>query len=163
MFSLVNSYRRHWHIERKRHSISTLTRFASPTLHATTPELDPTLLLDNLALGWLNYRALWQKILTTNNLAHLESLAALPPDQFYFPTHLWTRIIYDFAVVFNRGEYDPWQITQALFPIYQGRLAAYWQEIAGLSAIGREGTVSAQALEFADLQPYLKLRWRTYE
>ena len=101
-------------------------------------------------------------VLTGIALVDLEALAALPPDRFYFPADLWARIIYDFAVVFNKGERDPYQVARSLFPLYQGRLAAFWQEIAGLASVGREGTVAAQAVEFEEARPYLKIRWHTY-
>ena len=97
-----------------------------------------------------------------DNLAQIEALAALPPDQFYLPADLWARIIYDFAVVFNRGDCDPYQVVKSLFPLYQGRLAAFKQEVAGLALVGREGTVAAQAVEFEDARRYLKIRWHTY-
>lgn len=163
MFSLARYYRQQWLTMNKVQPVSTLTQFASPTRRISTPLLDTTYLLDKLALDWIKYRYLWQQILTPNNLSQLEAVAALSPTEFYFPPNLWTRVIYDFIVAFNRSELDPRQITKSLFPIYLGRLAAYWQEIAGLSAIGREGTVAAQAMEFEELRDYLKLRWRTYE
>jgi len=162
LFSLIGQHRPMWQRVNKCCSLSTLTQFSTPTPKLVIPEIDPNFLLDDLALGWIDYRTLWEAILTPNNLTQLESLAALPSDEFYFPPNLWTRIIYDFATVFNKGERDPWQIVKALFPIYQGRLAAYWQEIAGLSTVGSEGTLAAQAAEFEDMRSYLKLRWRTY-
>ncbi|MBN1994551.1 MAG: hypothetical protein JW953_17770 [Anaerolineae bacterium] len=162
MLRLVYDYRKSWKQVDNFYSLSTLTEFMTAVNSNPTPEQDPTPLLDDLALGWIEYRALWQRILTADNLTHLEALAALPPDRFYFPSDLWARIIYDFAVVFNKGEDDPDQIVSALFPIYQGRLAAFWQEIAGLSLVGREGTIAAQAVEFEESRLYLKKRWRTY-
>ena len=119
-------------------------------------------MLDDLALGWIEYRALWQRILNPDNLAQVEALAALPPDRFYLPSDLWARIIFDFAVVFNKGDCDPYQVVRSLFPLYQGRLAAFNQEIAGLALVGREGTVAAQAVEFEEARPYLRIRWHTY-
>jgi hypothetical protein len=126
-------------------SLSTLTQFfPGDTSPNPAPDIDPTPLLDNLALGWIEYRVLWQKILTPENLAQFEALAALPPDRFYFPGDLWARLIYDFAVVFNKGECDPYQVVASLYPLYLGRLAA-WQEVR-LSIVGYEGTVAAQAV-----------------
>jgi hypothetical protein len=144
------------------YSSSTLTRFAIETHSDPALDQDPTPLLDKLALGWMEYRVLWQRVLTPKNLAQLEALAALPPDRFYFPADLWARIIYDFAVVFNKGDCDPYQVALSLYPLYQGRLAAFWQEIAGLASVGREGTIAAQAVEFEESRAYLKLRWHTY-
>jgi hypothetical protein len=140
-----------------------LTQFAQKVDPIFFQEPDFIPLLDELALGWIEYRPLWRLILTPENLKQLETLAALPPDQFYFPPNLWARILYDFAVVFNKGECDPYQVVKALFPIYQGRVAAFWQEIAGLSLIGREGTVAAQAVELEEMRSYLKIRWHTYQ
>jgi hypothetical protein len=163
MFRLVYDYRDYWDQVHNFYSLSTLTQFVSEVHSTPAPEQDPTPLLDKLAIGWTEYRALWQRILTSDNLTHLEALAMLPPDRFYFPSDLWARIIYDFAVVFNKGEDDPYQIVKSLYPLYQGRLAAFWQEIAGLSLVGREGTIAAQAVEFEETRPYLKERWQTYQ
>ena len=143
-------------------SLITLTEFAPAVISEPPVGDDWAALLDELALGWIEYRALWKRILMPDNLAQLEALAALPPDQFYLPADLWARIIYDFAVVFNRGDCDPYQVVKSLFPLYQGRLAAFKQEVAGLALVGREGTVAAQAVEFEDARRYLKIRWHTY-
>jgi hypothetical protein len=163
MLRLVYDNRNDWDQVNDFYSLSTLTKFKSSVNSNPIPEQDLAPLLDKLALGWIEYRALWQRILTSDNLTHLEALAALPPDRFYFPSDLWARIIYDFAVVFNKGEDDPAQIVKSLYPLYQGRLAAFWQEIAGLSLVGREGTIAAQAVEFEETRPYLKKRWQTYQ
>ena len=163
LLRLIESYQPHWQQVDQFYSLSTLTQFVSDMDLTPSPEKDPTPLLDELALGWIDYRALWRRILTPDNLRQIESLAALPPERFYFPADLWARIIYDFGVVFNKGECDPYQVVKSLFPLYQGRLAAFWQEIAGLSSVGREGTIAAQAVEFEARRAYLKNRWKIYQ
>jgi hypothetical protein len=167
MLRLVYDYRHYWAEVDNFASLSTLTQFVSSTPGEIntnlTPEIDPTPLLDELALGWIEYRALWQQVLTSENLVSIEALAALPPDRFYFPADLWARVVYDFVVVFNKGECDPCQIVSSLWPLYQGRLAAFWQEVAGLSVVGYEGTVAAQAVEFEETRPYLQSRWQAYQ
>jgi hypothetical protein len=162
MFSLVYKYRSYWEDITEVRSLPTLTQFAMETPLRTTSEMDVVWLLDNLALGWIEYRVLWQQILTTDNLAYVEAIAALPPDRFYFPPDLWAQIVYDFILIFNEGEIDPNQVINALFPLYQGRLAAFIQEVAGLATVGREGTVAAQAVEFEETRIYLKKRWYSY-
>ena len=161
LLRLVYERRDYWPQVSEFRSRPTLTEFVSEYSPEPIPEIDPTPLLDELALGWIEYRLLWQRIIAPDNLAQVEALAALPIDRFYFPSDLWARIIYDFAVAFNKSEYDPRQIINSLVPIYQGRLAAFWQEIAGLSSVGWEGTVAAQAVEFEETRPYLKKRWHT--
>ncbi len=163
MLRQVYNYRNYWRDVKSFHSLSTLTQFVSVVESVTAPEQDPAPLLDSLVLGWIEHRALWQTILTADNLSLLEALASLPPDRFYFPPDLWARIIFDFAVVFNKGECDPYQVVDSFYPIYQGRLAAFRQEIAGLSFVAREGTVAAQAVELEETRPYFKVRWHTYQ
>jgi hypothetical protein len=138
--------------------------FAGPPTSPAEPihAPDTTRLVDALVVGWTEYRGLWQNILTRDNLAAVESLAAQPTGRFTFPPDLWARVVYDFAVVYNKGEPDPNQIVDSLFPLYLGRLATLWREVAGLMPIGREGTVAAQAVEFESARPYLLDRWGSY-
>lgn len=161
-FRLIRKYKDNWKRVESFHSVPTLTEFASEAISEAVDDEDVVRLLDDLALGWIEYRRLWQKILTPDNLAHIEALATLPPDSFYFPADLWARVVYDFALVFNRGEVDPLQVVEALFPLYQGRKAAFWHEVAGLAFVGREGTTAAQAVEFEETREYFKHRWQSY-
>jgi hypothetical protein len=163
LFSSAYKYQDSWKSVSGIHSLPTLTQFASEIEPEPASEQDVVWLLDKLALGWIDFRSIWQYVLTPDNLAYLEAVAALPPEQFYFPPDLWSRIIYDFLVVFNKGEADPVQIIEALFPLYQGRLAAFRQEVAGLALVGREGTVAAQAVEFEETRTYFEERWQAYQ
>ncbi len=133
---------------------------APPAEPVPTPDIAP--LIDSLRLGWTEYRALWQRILTPTNLARIEALAAQPAEHFIFPSDLWAQVVYDFAVVYNKGERDPDRIVDSLLPLYQGRLASLWQDVAGLMPVGHEGTVSAQAVEFETDREYLLGRWQAY-
>jgi hypothetical protein len=126
------------------------------------PSPDATPLVDALVVGWTRYRALWQRILTPINLATVEALAAQPAVDFTFPPDLWARVVYDFAVVYNKGERDPDRIVDSLLPLYRGRLASLWHEVAGLMPVGRAGTVAAQAVEFEAARDYLLGRWEVY-
>ncbi len=142
--------------------LPTLTEFAPKADSLPTPQNDPTDDIEALILGWMEYRNLWQKVMLPQNLAEVEGLASQPMDQFHFPPDLWAKVVYDFAVVYNKGEVDPDRVVASLYPLYRGRLASFWPEIAGLTAIGRAGTVSAQGVEFEDHRPYLKERWKCY-
>lgn len=126
------------------------------------PTSDVTYLTDALMVGWTEHRALWQRILTPTNLGAIEALAVQPAECFIFPPDLWARVVYDFAVVYNKGERDPDRIVDSLLPLYQGRLASLWHDVVGLMPVGREGTVAAQAVEFEAARDYLLGRWETY-
>jgi hypothetical protein len=95
-------------------------------------------------------------------LTRIEALALQPAKSFTFPPDLWARVILDFAVVYNKGELDPDRIVDSLLPLYRGKLASLWHDVAGLTPIGRNGTVAAQAVEFEVARDYLLGRWETY-
>lgn len=153
---------RQWQHPRPPMKITTFTEFATPGKPSFSPSLDPMPFIEALTLGWMEYRALWQRIMFPENLASVEYLASHPADTFHFPSDLWAKIAYDFAVVYNKGERDPDTVVKALYPLFMGRLASFAGEVAGLTAVGREGTVAAQAVEFEDLLPYLNYRWEKY-
>jgi len=144
--------------------IQTLPTFPGP--HIPPPESIPisdvTPFIDAMMVGWTENRAFWQQILTPTNLARIEALAVQPVESFTFPPDLWARVVLDFAVVYNRGERDPDRIVDSMLPLYQGRLASLWHDVAGLAPVGREGTVAAQAVEFEAARDYLLGRWETY-
>ncbi len=163
LFYMAHKYKNEWQNFQRVRLLPTLTHFATaaaPLMSAL--EEDTEWLLDKLALGWIEYRVLWQYILTPDNLSLIEALASLPADRFYFPADLWAKIIYDFVLVFNKGHIDPAKTIASLLPLYQGRLAAFQQETAGLNTVAREGTVAAQAVEFEESRDYLIRRWQTY-
>ncbi len=143
-------------------STPTLSEFAPPVKTVFAPNKDCVEYIEGLALGWIEYRALWKRIILPEHLLAIEYLTSRPNEQFYFPSDLWAKIAYDFAVVYNKGERDPDAIALSLYPLYLGRLASFWGEIAGLSNVGRAGTVAAQAVEFEEHLPYLEYRWENY-
>lgn len=151
-----------WSLVSKIKAVPTLTEFSPPFHPISIPFSDCFEYIEMLALGWMEYRPLWQRIMLPENLVSVEYLAAKPPNQFYFPPNLWAKIAYDFTVVYNKGEQDPDAVVESLYPLYLGRLASFWSEIAGLTSVGRGGTVAAQAVEFEELLPYLKYRWDNY-
>ncbi|MFQ5421756.1 MAG: hypothetical protein ACE5EY_15495 [Anaerolineae bacterium] len=142
--------------------LPTLTEFAVKGDPFSTADYDPGGDIEALVLGWIEHRSLWQKVLLPENLSAVEDLARRPTDQFYFPSDLWAKVVYDFAVVYNKGELDPDAIVTSLYPLYLGRLAGFWPEVAGLTPIGRAGTVSAQGVEFEEHRSYLRDRWENY-
>ncbi|MEM7034790.1 MAG: hypothetical protein AAF629_34940 [Chloroflexota bacterium] len=158
--------RRLWPMIKHCHPVATLTEFANKHTEEFTTEYadyNESNAIDTLALGWIEYRHLWEKVLLPEHLIAIEYIATKPEDRFYFPPDIWAKVVYDFAVVYNKGELDPDAVVQALYPLYQGRLASFWPEIAGLTAVGRSGVISAQGVEFEELKPYLCHRWKTFQ
>ncbi|CAG0940782.1 partial Glucosylglycerate synthase, partial [Anaerolineae bacterium] len=161
LFRMMEIYRRRWG--------ETRPLRAAPVhgngIHADTQRLTATItvnmLSDAFQSGTRRFRRLWRSIMGPNNYREVIDLANRQRGATHFSAELWSRIVFDFAVVYNKGENDPDKVVAALLPLYYARTAAILRETGGkLEAV--EQAVQAQAQSFAEQKPYLVRRWQTY-
>lgn len=108
------------------------------------------------------HRRLWQVALTPEHLDEVREILNPPNEGFRFPDDLWARCVYDFIVVYNKGEADPDRVVEALIPLCCARQLAFLQETQGLSVEETERVVARQADAFVRQRPYLRERWEVY-
>jgi glucosylglycerate synthase len=104
---------------------SSVTSVSGNRILDSTSYIDP--LLDSLYEGRERYWALLDQILSAELLAAIDE-RMVHRETFYLPIELWTEIIIEFAIVFNRGEGDPDKVIEALQPLFYGRVASYVRE-----------------------------------
>lgn len=75
---------------------------------------------------------------------------------------LWARLVYDFAVVYNKGEGDPDKVVTALLPFYYARKANLIKQAAEWDYETYNQHIFQQAEIFRQLKPYLIDRWESY-
>jgi len=110
--------------------------------------------------GTRRFQRVWGSILSAENLNPIKEIVA--QDRPRFPVDLWVKTVYDFAVVYNKGEGDPDKVVMALLPLYYARKLSWMDETDGMSYKQVDEAVRAQAQRFAELKPYLLERWNTY-
>jgi hypothetical protein len=93
--------------------------------------------------------------------AVLEMLSK-PGKDVRFPDDLWARVVYDFTVVYNKGEGDPDKVAQALLPLFYIRTMSHMSETEGMRSREREPFVQEQVRAFVRQRSYLWDRWVTY-
>lgn len=108
------------------------------------------------------HRRLWQVALTPEHLDEIRDILNQPNEGFRFPDDLWARCVYDFIVVYNKGEADPDRVVEALIPLCCARQLAFLQETQGMSVEESERVVARQADAFIRQRPYLRERWEVY-
>lgn len=118
-------------------------------------------LADAFTAGVRRYSRIWKTVLLPSNRTAIMQLAEKPGGGYHFPPELWSRVVFDFAVVYNKGEGDPDKVVAALLPLYYARAATIMKE-AGSRADAMEKAVLTQAETFANEKPYLVRRWETY-
>lgn len=162
LFRMVDIYKRRW-------QDSFQTREAPFFGNGPIPELprpwiasvSAAALSDAFIAGARRYARLWRTALTPSTRAAIKELTESPDGATNFPARLWARTVYDFAVVYNRGEGDPDKIVAALLPLYYARCATLMKE-TGLEPSAVEKAVQEQARQFAAEKPYLVYLWDTY-
>lgn len=111
--------------------------------------------------GARRYNRVWRSALAPTNLQMVRALAEQTDGPYRLTPEVWTRIVFDFAVVYNKGEGDPDKVAAALLPIYFARIATILKASGGKAEV-IERLVQEQAEVFAQRKKYLMQRWETY-
>ena len=71
------------------------------------------------------YRKTWNEVIPEPDRSQVERLLKQVKDSFYYPSELWVRILYDYAVAY-RYEVVPRQaLLDSLIPFYYSRMLSY--------------------------------------
>lgn len=163
LFRMVDIYRRRW----PKMNALRLAPFFGDNAVTELPKtsVPPPLSIFSLAgaftSGARRYARVWKTALLPSNRTAIKQLVEKNGGAFHFSAELWARVIFDFAVVYNKGEGDPDKVVAALLPLYYARAATLMKEThAKPDAL--EKAIHAQAETFVALKPYLVERWETF-
>ncbi len=158
MFALMGRYADEWSDVND----SAATPAVGPPLDADPEPVAVTLnaLIEKFRTGLEAGRPLWEKFMTKNTLADVESLARLSENSFEFPAGLWVRVVYEFAVAYNMGEFECDEIVDSLTPLYFGRTAGFVRKTEHMTCTEAEEIVESLAAVFEREKPYLLQLWK---
>lgn len=120
------------------------------------------LLLDTFRQATVECDELWRQALSQDTLAEVVALASQPDAEFDFPIPLWTRVVYEFALSYNKGEGDPDKVGEAMLPLFYGRAAAYMRALRGASGAAVEACTDEIVRSFASARPAFVRQWNGY-
>ncbi len=161
LFRMMDIYRRRWMEERPLRNIPFYLDDGPPEPARLTGAITVDMLNDAFHSASRRYRRLWRSILTKTSYEEVVELANKPRGGTRFPADLWARVVFDCAVVYNKGENDPDKVVAGLLPLYYARVATILRETgAKLDAI--EKIVQEQAKVFAENKKYLVYRWESF-
>ncbi|MGB8645266.1 MAG: glycosyltransferase family 2 protein [Anaerolineae bacterium] len=125
------------------------------------PPITTSSLADAFTAGARRYARIWKTVLFPSNREMIKQLVDKPGGAFHFPADLWAHVVFDFAVVYNKGEGDPDKVVAALLPMYYARAATLMKETGSRPDVV-EKAIMAQADTFIAHKRYLLERWETY-
>lgn len=161
LFRMMEIYRRRWPETRPLRTVPFYGNGAAAEQQRLTGAITIDMLSDAFTSGARRYRRFWRTIMVPSHCAEITELANKPRGATHLSADLWARIVFDFAVVYNKGENDPDKVVAALLPLYYARIATILRETGSrMDAIER--VVQDQAECFAEHKKYLLHRWQTY-
>ncbi len=161
LFRMLDIYRRRWTETRPLRTVPVCGEPPVVDQQKLAGAITIDMLNDAFHSGARRYRRLWRSTLVPSSFEEINALVDKPRGGTHLGPDLWTRIVFDFAVVYNKGENDPDKVAAALLPLYYARIATILRETGGkLDAV--EKVVQAQAQSFTNQKQFLIQRWETY-
>lgn len=112
--------------------------------------------------GYARLGRIWRTVLTEEDFAAVLEMLNKSEADVDFGDDLWARVVYDFTVVYNKGEGDPDKVAQALLPLFYLRTLSHMLEAQAMTARERESLVQTQAKAFIRHLTYLWEQWVAY-
>lgn len=157
MFDLMKSYERDW--MEVDGSVPAPVVGEECTDEPEVAEVSCENLIGHFRNGFEEYGNIWRAILRKENFREIERAYGLGESNFEFPSGLWVRSVYDFAIAYNFGPIACDAVINALTPLYCARTAHFVRKTADMSSYEAEIEVERTAETYEALKDYLRHYW----
>jgi hypothetical protein len=124
-------------------------------------------LYESFNSGFSKYMDIWKRIIPLPEFTEISKYRKIKDvDRFYYPSNLWARILFDFAIAYRiNGELDRNELINALVPFYHSRVLSYVNKTKGMETREAEEYLENITRVFESEKYYLIQRWdeRTVE
>ncbi len=114
---------------------------------------------DSFLFGAKDYRDLWKKVLSPENWQEVQKLKDKNCEEFYFPSDVWARILFDFAVAYRSPDCDRDELLNALMPFYFARTLSFVNKTWDMDSNEAENYIENISRVFEKEKYYLIQRW----
>jgi len=115
-------------------------------------------LYDSCISGFEKYGKLWEKIIPQPELIEIKKDKKLSKKQFYYPSDLWARILFSFAIAYRNNEPRE-KIIEAMIPFYHSRILSFVNKTDHMETKECEEYFESINRVFEDEKYYLIKRW----
>ncbi len=115
--------------------------------------------------GFNHFKPMYKHILSAENTARLESIHRSweSGKDEELDAELWSKILYDFAVIYQLWQRNRRRLVDIITPLYFGRTKSYCEQVINMSSDEAEAVVQKQAEVFEKNKPYLIERFSMWE
>lgn len=121
--------------------------------------VDPVPMWDRFRSGVEHLAPLLREVLRDETLARLTSAAASTDGALNISDALWVTTVFEFAAAAHRGVMHLEHLTQALVPLYLGRTASFFSEIALVEEDAFSRRLTELEREYERMRPSLVELW----
>lgn len=115
-------------------------------------------LLDNFREGFSQYDQIWKNILSKDIYLKLYEIKEMAKDIFAFPTDLWARVLYDWAIAYRESD-DTDLLMDSLIPLYFGKTLSFVKKTEKMTIQKAEAAIEEDCMIFESTKPYLVRKW----
>jgi glucosylglycerate synthase len=162
LFRTLTIHRKQWVVEPPYIAVPFVGE-RSPDRHIACPTGCQRELMAGMRQGLTEFGHLLDQIVPPDAVKAIHAISRLPDDEVVFPVDLWARLVYCFALAYNKGDGDPDRVADAFLTVLHGRIAAYLRETRGLSAEEREAVANRVVRAFEEARPGFVRQWNGYE
>ena len=120
---------------------------------------DPAPMSERFRVGVADLEPMLRDILTDETLGRIKAAAASDAKYPSIPDSLWVTTVYEFAASAHRGVMNREHLTQALVPLYLGRVASFFSDIVAADEDTYTERLATLEHEFGRLRPYFLELW----
>ena len=116
-------------------------------------------LYDSFIGGFEKYGGIWEKIIPSSELIEIKRCKDISIENFYYPSDLWARILFSFAIAYRNNEIDKEKIIEAMIPFYHSRILSFVNKTRHMDIKECEEYFEAINRVFEGEKYYLIKRW----
>lgn len=110
--------------------------------------------------GIRDLKDIWTGILGAGDYNEIESIGAMPDAELRFPTGLWTRVVYDYAIAYHGKRMSSEHLIKSLAPLYLGKTASFIMEVDDMDNQGAEDEIEKLCIKFEENKDHLANNWK---
>jgi len=123
------------------------------------PSVDTDHLHTTFVEGLNSYREPWRKVIAEPDRSAVEKLMSRAKDAFYYPSELWVRILYDYAVAYRYEVVPRRTLLDSLVPFYYSRMLSYMNKTREMGTRECEEYLGAIYRIYESEKSHLIARW----
>lgn len=123
-------------------------------------KVDTDALFQTFKNSFKKYGKLWERIIPISEWRQIQEIRKIrEKSSFYYPSRLWARILFNFAVAYKVHKVDRQELLKSLIPFYFSRILSYSNKTTDKGTRESEMYLENISRVFETEKYYLEKRW----